>query len=122
MNHVEGTGEQFKSFMGLPIEGPIHMLNLLRYKEDGGRETYAKYGAHTAPLLEARGGKVVYRSEGRATVIGEEVWDTILIVEYPNRDAFFDMIRSDEYQAGVHLRTEALEDSRLVCMQSGESQ
>ena len=121
MTHIEGTKEQMKAFLTMDLEGPIHMLNLLRYKPDGGRETYAKYAAHTSPLLEKRGGKAIYRSDGRATVIGGEEWDTVLIVEYPSRDAFKDMITSEEYQAGVHLRHEALEDSRLICMQAEKS-
>jgi len=119
MGHVEGTQEQMVAFMKLPIEGPIHMLNLLRYKADGGRESYAKYSARTVPMVEARGGKVVYSARGRATVIGGEEWDSVFIVEYPSREAFIDMVTSEDYQAGVHLRHEALEDSRLVCMQAG---
>lgn len=119
MTHDLGTKEQMKAFFALDIEGPIHMLNLLRYKKDGGRESYAKYSANTGPLIEQRGGKVVYRATGRAAIIGDEEWDTVLIVEYPSRDAFKDMIMSDEYQAGVHFRAEALEDSRLICMQTG---
>ena len=118
MNHVEGTKEQMKAFLAMDIEGPSHMLNLLRFKKDGGRETYAEYGKATTPLLEKRGGKAVYRSEGQATVIGDEEWDAIFIIEYPSRDAFKDMITSDEYRAIVHLRHEALEDSRLVCMKA----
>ena len=117
MNHVDGTKDQMQAFLKQDIEGPIHMLNLLRFKPAGGRESYAKYGEHTRPLLEKAGGKIVYQSRGRATVIGDELWDHVFIVEYPSRDAFFDMVGSEEYQKGVHWRTEALEDSRLVCMQ-----
>ncbi|MFP6581440.1 MAG: DUF1330 domain-containing protein [Candidatus Hydrogenedentota bacterium] len=121
MPHVEGTKEQMVEFAKLEVEGPIHMLNMLRFKKDGGRETYAKYSANTVPLLQARGGKAVYRSVARKTVIGDETWDEIFIIEYPSKDAFFDMVTSDEYQKGVHLRMEALEDSRLVCMQTNEA-
>jgi uncharacterized protein (DUF1330 family) len=41
----------------------------------------------------------------------------VFIVEYPDRDAFIDMVQSAEYQQGAHLRHDAIEDSRLVCMQ-----
>lgn len=115
---VEGSKEQFKAFMDASIEGPIRMLNLLKYKPDGGSKKYAQYAAHTAPLLEKCGGKVIFQADARLTVIGPEDWDKMLIVEYPNRAAFFSMVLSEEYQKGVHLRHEALEDSRLVCMQS----
>lgn len=118
MPSIEPTPEQIQAFLSADIQGPIHMLNLLKFKKDGGRESYAKYSDNTTPLLTERGGKVVYHAQGKAAVIGGEQWDVVLIVEYPNRDAFFDMIQSEQYKAGQHLRTEALEDSRLVCMQA----
>ena len=121
MPHVEGTQEQMKAFLKLELEGPIHMLNLLRFKAQGGRDSYAKYSANTVPLLHQHGGQMVYRSKAKKTVIGDEVWDEMFIIEYPSKDAFFDMIASDDYQKGVHLRHEALEDSRLVCMQPYET-
>lgn len=118
--HIEGTPEQFKALMKMEIEGPIHMLNLLRYTKDGGRESYAKYSEHMRPLLEKSGGKPIFRASGQATVVGGEEWDDMFIVEYPSKDAFVKMILSDEYQAGAHLRHGALEDSRLNCMQATE--
>ena len=118
MTHISGTQDQMKAFLSAPIEGPIHMLNLLRFKEDGGSAKYSEYGKAVTPMLEQRGGKSVYRGKGRMAVIGDEEWDLILIIEYPTRDAFQDMVTSDEYQAIVHLRHDALEDSRLVCMQT----
>ena len=41
------------------------------------------------------------------------VWDEIILVEYPSRMAFEQMISSSEYQVDVIHRTAALEDSRL---------
>jgi uncharacterized protein (DUF1330 family) len=117
MPHVEGTKEQMKTFMKLDIRGPIHMLNMLRFNADGGREKYRQYGKHTAPLLAKVGAKVISRSEARATLIGGEDWDAVLVVEYPSRMAFLDMVLSEEFKKGKHLRHEALEDSRLICMQ-----
>jgi len=118
MPSIESTNEQMSAFLELDIEGPIHMLNLLKFKADGGRKSYAKYSDITYPLIQERGGKVVYRAKGKAAVIGNETWDLIIVVEYPSRDAFFDMVQSDAYKAGEHLRAEAIEDSRLVCMQA----
>ncbi len=118
MPSLAPTPEQIQAFLAADIQGPIHMLNLLKFKPDGGRESYAKYSDNTTPLLAERGAKVIYHAQGKAAVIGGEQWDTIFIVEYPNREAFFDMIQSEQYKAGQHLRTEALEDSRLVCMQA----
>lgn len=122
MPHVEGSPEQMKAFMKLDIEGPIHMLNMLRFKPDGGRDKYREYGEHAAPHLAKAGGTVIYHSESRATVVGGEEWDEMFIVEYPSRKAFLDMVLSDEYQKAMHLRHDALEDSRLICLQAQETE
>ena len=39
--------------------------------------------------------------------------DSALLVEYPTRQAFLDLIASADYQAIGHLRTEALEHGEL---------
>jgi len=113
MAFIEPTMDQVQQFMSLPEEGPVVMVNLLRFKPEGGAESYAQYAAATAEFLLAVGGRLIYRGRYRMPVIGDEDWDEILLVEYPSIAAFFDMMRNKDYQAIVHYRTEALLDSRL---------
>jgi uncharacterized protein (DUF1330 family) len=94
-------------------EEPVVMLNLLRFKSDGGRERYAEYGAAVAPLLEKAGARLVFLGDPAAPLLGKGGWDSVLLVEYPTRQAFLGMIGSAEYQAIGHLRTEALERGEL---------
>ena len=94
-------------------EGPVVMLNLLDLKPDGGFERYAEYGAAVEPLLERAGARILFAGEGSSAVIGTGGWDLVALVEYPTRQAFLDMIGSEEYLAIAHLRTEALERSEL---------
>ena len=94
-------------------EGPVTMLNLLAFKPDGGRERYVEYGEAVAPLLEKVGGRLVFQGQAAPAVLGGESWDLVLLVEYPTRRAFLEMIQSDEYQAIAHLRTEALAKGEL---------
>ena len=89
------------------------MLNLLDFKPAGGAERYAEYGVAVAPLLERVGGRVVFAGQAQAPVIGPSKWDLVLLVEYPTRQAFLDMVGSPEYREIGHLRTEALERSEL---------
>lgn len=84
------------------------MLNLLEFLPEGGRERYAEYGAAVAPLLEKAGGRIVFAGEPGSVLLGERSWDMVLLVEYPSRRAFLEMIGSEGYQAIAHLRTEAL--------------
>lgn len=99
----------FAAFSGRTGEpSPVTMLNLLEFKAEGGRERYAEYGAAVAPLLERAGGRVVFAGDGNPVLLGDGSWDMVLLVEYPSRSAFLEMIGSEEYLAIAHLRTEAL--------------
>lgn len=94
-------------------DGPVVMLNLLAFKPDGGRERYEEYGQAVAPSLEKVGGRIVFMGAPGLPLLGEDPWDLVVLVEYPSRQAFLDMIASAEYQAIGHLRTEALVRSEL---------
>ncbi len=95
-------------------DGPIVMLNLIAVRPDGGLEKYMEYGEAVAPILAGVGGKPAFMGRGSSSLIGgERVWDLVLLVEYPSRAAFLEMIGSPEYQAIAHLRSEALVASEL---------
>lgn len=89
------------------------MLNLLRFKPDGGRQRYEEYGAAVAPLLEKVGGRIAFVGEASPPLLGTEQWDLVALVEYPSRQAFLDMVGSEEYRAVEHLRSEALDKGEL---------
>lgn len=111
----------FEAFAGRAGEGaPVVMLNLLSFRPDGGRERYEEYGAAVAPLLEKAGGRIVFLGEPAAALLGQDSWDLVVLVEYPTRQAFLEMIGSEEYQAIGHLRTEALVKGELHPMDPGE--
>ena len=95
-------------------EGPVVMLNLLAFKPDGGAERYAEYTTAVTPLLERVGGRIVFAGTPSPALIGDARWDLVALAEYPTRQAFMDMIGSDDYEAIAHLRTEALTDSGLI--------
>jgi uncharacterized protein (DUF1330 family) len=94
-------------------DAPVTMLNLLRFKPEGGRERYEEYGAAVAPLLERACARVAFLGKSAPALLGKSGWDLVLLVEYPTRQAFLEMIGSTEYQAIGHLRTEALEEGEL---------
>jgi uncharacterized protein (DUF1330 family) len=110
---------------GDPDEGPILMLNLLRFRaraaavdgEEGptGRQAYERYAAGVASHLDAAGGRIVNAGECVEVVIGPEgEWDLVALVEYPSRRAFLTMVGDPDYQATAVWRTAALADSRLI--------
>ncbi len=108
--------EAMAAFAGRASDGPVYMLNLLEFVPDGGAERYAEYGAAVAPLLEKAGGKPIFAGRPAESLIGEGSWDMMLLVSYPTRQAFLDMVSSPEYQEIEHLRSQALARSELRAM------
>jgi uncharacterized protein (DUF1330 family) len=113
---VDPTGQDLKRFLEEDDGGPVVMLNLLRFKADGGRESYTKYSRAILPFLQEVGGEVVYFGETSTPLVqpgaGND-WDAVLLVRYPSRRAFSQMVANPDYQAITHLRTEALDAAVL---------
>jgi uncharacterized protein (DUF1330 family) len=109
-----GGFEEFLERSRGDADGPIVMLNLIALKPDGGFAAYGRYGEAVAPLLERAGGRLAFTGAGGAALIGsDQRWDLVLLVEYPSRKAFLEMVGSAEYEAIAHLRTEAITASEL---------
>lgn len=133
---VEPKPEQLLQWLGEPLEGPIAMINLLRYREQAayapdagvtpctGREAYGRYSEVAIQKVAGVGGRVVWMGVVQAALIAPEGerWDDAVIVEYPSKEAFLRMISDPEYQACVFHRTAALEDSRLIATRTALSQ
>ncbi len=114
-NHVHPSPEQITALSEMDLDGPLVMLNLLRFAPDGGAEEYARYGAAAAPFLQTSGATIRYLGDMAATVIGSDEWDEIILVEYPSLRAFLDMTGHPDYPSDI--RAAALADSRLYCTQ-----
>ena len=111
---VNPTGADLKAFLADGSDEPIVMLNLLRFAPGGARR-YDEYLAHFRPCAERVGASVLYFGHGAPPLVAEagQDWDAVLLVSYPSRQAFSDMVRDQEYQSGTHLRTEALTEAVL---------
>jgi uncharacterized protein (DUF1330 family) len=111
--------EQIAKLRDLDWAGPIVMLNLLRFEPGGGAEEYGRYGEAARPYLERAGARIRYLGRVAATVIGGEPWDEIIVVEYPSKRAFLEMIADPGYLEASRHRTASLVDSRLYCTTEG---
>jgi len=98
-------------------QAPVTMLNLLKYRgrstdgDGSGREAYQRYTKDAAGYVERVGGKVLW-----AGVVGEAAlqdgmsdadidFDWALLVYYPNRAAFLEMVTSPDYlEANEHRK------------------
>lgn len=121
--YINANRELFNVFIQTKINGSFQMLNLLKFKEHvsetglPGKEQYQEYMKAAAPFIQSSGAKLNYLANTVYSVIGplENEWDKILLVEYPSKEAFLNMVMDPEYPA--QLRTLALSDSRLILCQ-----
>jgi uncharacterized protein (DUF1330 family) len=111
---IDPTGPDLKAFLAEDSDEPVTMLNLLRFVE-GGAARYGEYVAHFRRTSARFGAEVIYYGYGRAPIVAEpgQAWDAVLLVRYPSRKAFSDMVRDPDYQAGTHLRSESLVEAVL---------
>ena len=121
VNKVAPTEEQMEGFLEPGRDGPIFMLNLLKFKEkaeyaDGretvlsGAEAYAIYGQEVIQHLHKVGGAPMFSAGVERLMLGEveDLWDTAAIAMYPSRKAMLEMIMSPEYQASALHREAGL--------------
>lgn len=121
--YLEATRAQQAIIEALPDEGPVFMLNLLRFKKPGGRELFQKYGEASAPSLEGLGTELIFDGLSGITVIGPDAWDEVSLIRYPSKDTFVNYFFHDPaHQAAAPLRDEALEDSRLYFLKQSQLQ
>jgi uncharacterized protein (DUF1330 family) len=115
--HIEPTSEQAQGFAASTDRPePVFMLNLLRFKEGAGAESYARYAAATGEHLARVGGEIVWAGACDEALIGpgSREWDAAAIVRYPSRGAFLEMVGDPGYLEIARHRTAGLADSRLI--------
>ena len=116
-NEVMPTSrERIEEMMAPGPDGPIYMVNLLKFKksaeyEDGretelsGRDAYRIYGSEVSKLIVKYGGSIDFVGDVTFLALGQadELWDEVAIAQYPSRQALWDMSTSTEWQAiAVH--------------------
>ncbi len=109
---VAFSPDVFESFLAEEDDAPVVMLNLLRFLPDGGRERHIKYLRMAEPILARFGARILFRGDGLdvLTTGDAQKWDAVLLVQYPRRTAFNEMIQDPEYQASFQVGKSALAD------------
>jgi uncharacterized protein (DUF1330 family) len=111
-DHFLPDDDTFVALAGLPDGNPVVMLNLLEFADDGG-ESYRQYGAIAMPQIEKRGGRILYTGVPLTDEGGGGHWDVVILVEYPSRAAFLDMMADPDYKKGLPFRAAGLKRTVL---------
>lgn len=109
------TRKDLDRFLAEDNGEPVVMLNLLRFRPDGGRERYLEYVSMAGPLVARYGAEILYAGDGATPLAAEtgQAWDAVALVQYPTRRAFADMITDPDYQAADPVRMSALDEAVL---------
>lgn len=94
---------------------PIVMLNLLRFRPDGGRDRYQEYLAMAGPIVARVGAEISFAGDGLAPLCAEtgQAWDAVVLVRYPNRKAFVALTQDSDYATADPVRKDALIEAVL---------
>jgi len=116
INALWPDDEQRTSFFSVAQDGPMVMLNLLRFRDkaaypDGsdahlsGAEAYGRYAQGVMSLLKAHGARITFAGTLDGILLGrvEEPWDMVALAWYPSTAAMEAMVNSPDYAAiAVH--------------------
>ena len=128
---VVPNAAQIKAFTERGPEGPIVMVNLLKFRTKAaygadqaeakenlsGREAYLRYGMVAQRCVAEAGGAIVWGGNQKLVFIGtaSDLWDQVICVRYPSRQAFLAMVSRPDYTAASYHRDAALERTALLC-------
>lgn len=130
---IDPTADQVRALRDNGRDGPVVMLNLLKFREtavydDGeaisGAEAYARYQhAFTVTVGAISQAEILFEGPVEQVFIGiagtaETDWDKVLIVRYPTRGHFLAMMADTGYRQALRHRYAGL--ARTVLLQCGD--
>jgi uncharacterized protein (DUF1330 family) len=107
----------------LSDEGPVVMVNLVRFRPksadgDGtGWDAYLRYSKMTMPLIKDVGGTVLWAGDAEGFSYGDYpggCWNYVVLVRYPSRAAFLEMVESEAYAKANNHRDNGVDDHLIV--------
>lgn len=88
---------------GSSCEGPVKVFALVTFNEEQA-QALARYLEITEPLLQREGARIIERFSLEDDVIGERPAKSVIIVEYPSRQAVENVFSSPEYRSAIPFR------------------
>ena len=121
--------EQLRALIAAGHSGPLQFVNLLAYREYAqypvghefaesrisGAEAYGLYGIIALDHVTSRGGRLTLYNDVEQVLIGiGAVWHQVAVMEYPDTEAFLDMICDPGYLTGLVHRDAGLADTMVL--------
>ena len=109
----------------LPDNGPVVMVNLVRLREHAlngegsGWDAYQRYSAAVVKLLKPRGATILWAGDVEGVALGvpeANRWDYAVLVRYPSRAVFVEMLTSSDYAIANIERENALSAHTILAV------
>jgi len=78
-------------------KGNVVLSEFLRFKKNGGRESYIKFAKNFEKLLKNAGGYVALSVNAEFPVVSQEYWEHFVSIVFPSRKAMEDLLTSDKF-------------------------
>jgi len=112
MPAFQPTADQFRAFRDDPHDGPIAQVNLLKFRvkaeyqpdhpeygqDEPGRDAYQRYADAFALAAADVGGRCLMMGQAERYFIGNGDWDAVMVMYFPNRQAFIATLNHATYQ------------------------
>ncbi len=88
--------------------GPVAMLNLIKFQNRG---AYSEYARLTGGLVAKHGGRMLWAGAVAEVALdegGDTDWDFAAVVLYPSRQAFIDLVTSEQYLDANEVRRKGI--------------
>ncbi len=118
MSKVSPNLDEINAMRKAAPPGPVVVLNLMKFRADGGQEAYAEYMKVVGTIVDGLGVEPLYAGmAGKDFAAGEE-WDMVLLARYPNFEAFANLMTHPTYvNEAIPHRETALEKAMLMMTQ-----
>ena len=124
MAQIAPEPEQIEELLEGPAEGPVVMVNLLRFKKEAdapdegltGEQAYGRYGAQMVQWVTSQGARLIWSGRVDSMVIGDtdEYFHAVALMEYPSRAEFLRIVGDPRVaEFSVH-RTAGLDMQWLI--------
>ena len=119
------ASEQWDRLLSIPVDRPVSLINLFAFREIAeypdprqqvtGQEAFDLYAAVSAPALEGVGGRFLHFGSHQGNLVGdEEVWDLVVVGEYPDVEAIVALHENPAYREAYRHRVAACADQRVL--------
>lgn len=95
-------------------KGNVVLSEFLRFKKNGGKESYTKFAKQFEKMLKDAGGYVALSVNAEFPVVSQEYWDHFVSIVFPSRKVMEELLTSDEFLEINVDRINALDGSLAV--------